>query len=307
MNLRQLEYLNALASERHFGRAAEATHVSQPALSAALKKLERELGVTLIQRSQSFDALTPEGEILVGWAQRVIDDVDALREEASRLTGELTGTLRLGVIPTAMPAVALIVERLLANNPGISLEVRSLPSAELVRQLNSHELDGGITYLHDEPLGDLQTTPLYDERYFLVTTRATGGVRKTITWAELDGQPMCLLTEDMQNRRIVDTALSAVGVSASPRVQVNAISGLMAFARSGYACVIAHPWLALHGLPRGMSAFRINEPEVTHTIGLVTTPLEPPAPLVRVLRSELAVTPISMALTTATAQWPSGP
>jgi len=151
MNLRQLEYLNALASERHFGRAAEATHVSQPALSASLKKLEQELGVTLVQRSQSFGALTPEGEILVQWARRVIGDVDSLRDEATRLKGELTGTIRLGVIPTAMPTAALITEGMLQRNPGIALEIRSLPSAEIARHLATHDIDGGISYLDDEP------------------------------------------------------------------------------------------------------------------------------------------------------------
>jgi DNA-binding transcriptional LysR family regulator len=302
MNLRQLEYLNALATEKHFGRAAEASHVSQPALSAAIKKLENELGITLVQRSQSFDALTAEGEILVGWAQRAIEDVDSLREEASRLRGELTGTIRLGVIPTAMSAVALTTEGMLARHPGISLEIRALPSAEIVRMLASHELDGAITYLYDEPLGSVQTTELYDERYFVLKTRRGGGRRRTMTWAELEGERLCLLTPDMQNRRVIDAALSRAGVTASPRVQANDVSALMAFARSGYACVIAHPWLALHGVPLGMSAVALDGPEVTHTIGLVTAPIEPPPPLVRVLREELAQAHVSLALTNETSE-----
>ena len=306
MNLRQLEYLNALATERHFGRAAEASHVSQPALSAAIKKLENELGITLVQRSQSFDALTAEGEILVGWAQRAIEDVDSLREEASRLRGELTGTIRLGVIPTAMSAVALTTEGMLTRHPGISLEIRALPSAEIVRMLGSHELDGAITYLYDEPLGSVQITELYDERYFVLKTRRGGGRRPTMTWSELEGEPLCLLTPDMQNRRVIDAALSQAGVTAAPRVQANDISALMAFARSGYSCVIAHPWLALHGIPRGMSAIALNGPEVTHTIGLVTAPIEPPPPLVRVLREELAQAHVSLALTNETSEWLSG-
>jgi DNA-binding transcriptional LysR family regulator len=306
MNLRQLEYLSALASEQHFGRAATATHVSQPALSASLKKLEQELGVTLVQRSQSFGALTPEGKILVEWARRVIGDVDSLRDEATRLKGELTGTIRLGVIPTAMPAAALITEGLLLRNPGIDLEIRSTPSAEIARLLASHELDGGISYLDDEPLGSVKVTPLYDERYFLLTTKRKFGTRRTMSWAELEDEPLCLLTTETQNRRIVDAALSRAGVSVSPRVQSNEISGLAAFARSGYSCVIAHPSLALDGLPTGMSAIELLDPDVRHPIGLVTPALDPPAPLVRVLREELAQSRVSMALTTATAQWLSG-
>jgi DNA-binding transcriptional LysR family regulator len=305
MNLRQLEYLNALASERHFGRAAEATHVSQPALSASLKKLEQELGVTLVQRSQSFGALTPEGEILVEWARRIIGDVDSLRDEATRLKGELTGTIRLGVIPTAMPAAALITERLLQRNPGISLEIRSLPSAEIARQIATHDIDGGISYLDDEPLGSVKTMRLYDERYFLLTTKRKLGGRRSMSWAELEDEPLCLLTTDMQNRRIVDAALSRAGVSVSPRVQSNEISGLAAFARSGYSCVVAHPSLALDGLPTGMSAVELLDPDIAHPVGLVTATLDPPAPLVRVLRENLAQSHVALALDTATAQWPT--
>lgn len=286
MNLRQLEYLNALASERHFGRAAEVSHVSQPALSASIKKLEQELGVTLIQRSKSFDALTPEGAVLVSWSQRVVADVDALRDEASRLRGKLTGTLRLGAIPSSMPAMAFITEGLLRRNPAVDLEIRSLPGDEVVRLLGTQELDGGITYLEHEPLGQVLKMPLYDERYFLLTTEGDGRPQ-TMNWADLDGQPLCLLTPDLQHRRIVDAALAAAGVTASPRVQANDISALIAFVRSGYACVIAHPWLVLHGPPRGTSAVLLT-PEVAHPVGLITAPLKPPAPLVRLLRTELA-------------------
>ncbi|HWI20995.1 MAG TPA: LysR family transcriptional regulator [Baekduia sp.] len=304
MELRQLEYLNALAAERHFGRAAAACHVSQPALSSSIRKLERELGVTLVHRTRSFDSLTAEGEILLGWAQRVTSDVTALRDEANRLRGELTGTVRLGVVPTAMPAMALITEGLLNNNPGLGLTVRALPSQEIVRQLASHELDGGISYLDDEPLGDVATFHLYDERYFLLATAGgLGRHRRGIGWAELAELPLCLLTPDLQNRRIIDAALRSADVSATPRVEASDITGLLAFARAGYACVVAHAWLALHGLPRGMRAVAIDTPMVTHSIGLVTLPLEPPPPFVRVLRTELPGAGVGVALTQATAQW----
>lgn len=303
VNLRQLEYLTALAVERHFGRAADACHVSQPALSSAIRKLEQELGVTLVRRAQRYDALTPEGEVLVGWAQRIVSDVDSLRDEAGRLRGSLTGRLRLGVIPTAMPATALITENLLRRQPGISLDVRMMSSVELVRRLAAHELDGGITYIDDEPLGAALTMPLYEERYFLLARRRQlGRHRATIGWAELAGEPLCLLTTDMQNRRLVDAALTRAGVAATPRVEADDIMALLAFAQAGYPCVIAHPWLALEGIPRGMSAVALEAPVVTHAIGLVTLPLEPTSPMVRALRAELASAEIANALSRATEQ-----
>jgi DNA-binding transcriptional LysR family regulator len=90
VQLRQLEYLTVLARERHFGRAALACHVSQPSLSAAIRKLEHELGVPLVHRGHRYDDLTPEGRALLGWAQRAVATVDGLTAEASRLRKDVT-------------------------------------------------------------------------------------------------------------------------------------------------------------------------------------------------------------------------
>ncbi len=98
---RQLEYFVAVAQERHFARAAEKCYVSQPSLSAAIAKLERELNVTLINRGHSFEGLTPEGERLVVWAKRIPAEHDAFKAEVHAVRSGITGTLRLGTVPTA--------------------------------------------------------------------------------------------------------------------------------------------------------------------------------------------------------------
>ena len=206
MFLRQLEYLTALARERHFGHAAEACHVSQPALSAAIRKLERELGVGLVYREQRHVGLTPEGRALLPWAQQTLASLDGFTAEAQRLRDRLTGTLHLGVIPTALSVVSLITGRLLERHPGVRVEVRALSSIEIGRRLADHELDAGVTYLDNEPLGAVVATPLYQERY-LYLTQGEQPRGSTIGWSELKGVPLCLLTRDMQNRRIVDAAL----------------------------------------------------------------------------------------------------
>ena len=179
-----------------------------------------------------------------------------------------------------------------------------MSSAELVRRLAAHEIDGGITYVEDEPLGAALTMPLYDERYYLLAPRRQiGRNRTTMGWAELSGQPLCLLTTDMQNRRLIDAALTRAGVVASPRVEADDVMALLAFAQAGYPCVIAHPWLALEGVPRGMSAIALDSPSVTHSIGLVTLPLEPASPMVRTLRAELAAAEIAIALSQSADHW----
>ncbi|MFF3407182.1 LysR family transcriptional regulator [Streptomyces sp. NPDC002742] len=108
MLLRQLEYLVALARERHFARAAAACFVSQPSLSAAIRRLEHELDVPIVRRGRRYEGLTPEGEVVLAWAHRILAERDALRQELSALRGGLTGTLRLGIVPTALPAASLL-------------------------------------------------------------------------------------------------------------------------------------------------------------------------------------------------------
>lgn len=289
MFLRQLEYLTALARERHFGRAAAACHVSQPALSTAIGKLERELGLTLVQRGQRYDDLTPEGHALLRWAQQAQASIEGLTAEAARLRQDLTGKLRLGVIPTALPAIARIVGPMLASHPSVRLEVRSLSSIEIGRMLAEYDIDAGVTYLDNEPLGAVASTPIYRERYvFLGAGDARNGA--SIEWKELAGVPLCLLTPDMQNRRIVNSALLEAGVEPTTRVEANSISALLSFARAGWSCVMAHTWLTLHGLPAGVRALPLTAPEVTHQIGLVTPDTDLAQPLVRALRDELGST-----------------
>jgi DNA-binding transcriptional LysR family regulator len=279
--LRQLEYLNALARERHFGRAAQACHVSQPALSVAIRKLERELGVELVRRDGHQGELTPEGQTLLRWAQQALAGVEGLTSEAARLSSELSGRLRLGVIPTALPAVALIAEPLLRRHPRVDLEVRSLSSIEIGFQLSSHAIDAGLTYLDNEPLGKVTATPVYDERYAFLTAEEHPG--SSIGWAELDGYSLCLLSPEMQNRRIIDAALAAQGAAAGARVETNSISALLSFARAGWSCIVSRAWLTLYGVPPGMYSFALVDPEESHEIGLVTPRTDLVAPVVREL------------------------
>jgi DNA-binding transcriptional LysR family regulator len=277
MVLRQLEYLTALAREQHFGRAAAACHVSQPALSTAIRKLEQELGVELVHRVDRPGELTEEGHDLLRWADQAIAGVEGLKSEAARLTTELRGRLRLGVIPTALPAVGSIVQPLLDRHPAIDVEVLSMSSRELGHQMEAHGIDAGITYLDNEPLGKVVATPIYEERYVFVTPARRDGAE--IEWGALGGVPLCLLSGEMQNRRIVDALLRDAGVKPEIRLQTNSISALFSFLRAGWSCVVSRAWLDLYGVPEGMSAMELVGPKATHTIGVVvpdTGLLSPP-------------------------------
>lgn len=141
--IRQLEYLAALARERHFARAAAACHASQPALSAAIRKLETELGVTIVLRGHRFEGFTPEGERVVGWAHRIVAERDALRADLARMHGGLTATLRIGAIPTAVPASSLLTEQFCARHPQAKARVEVASSRDIVRRLAEFDVDVG--------------------------------------------------------------------------------------------------------------------------------------------------------------------
>src|SRR5262249_14458008 len=117
--IEKLEYLLALASEKHFGRAAEACAVSQPSLSLGLKQLEETMGVMLVLRGSRFIGLTPEGERMLEWARRIVSDTRAMRQDVKAIKHGLSGQLRIAVIPAALPVIAFITQPLHARHPDI--------------------------------------------------------------------------------------------------------------------------------------------------------------------------------------------
>jgi DNA-binding transcriptional LysR family regulator len=293
MNLRQLEYLVALAEEGSFGRAAELCNASQPAVSVAIAKLETELGVELVQRESRGAALTPPGESLLRWARAALASVDGLTVEATRFAGALNGRLRLGVIPTALPAVAGITRGLLADHPGIHLEVRSLSSDRIVDELAAFRIDAGLTYLDNEPVGAVITTAVYTERYVLLTTEPRKG--RNVRWSDLDGSSLCLLTPDMQNRRIIDDALDRHGASVAAVVETDSISALISYVRAGWPSIVSDAWVDLYGVPEGMKALPLVAPQITHSVGLVTRITELAPPLVKALTESVTAPAVELA------------
>ena len=284
MRLGHLTYLTALARERHFGRAAAACNVSQPTLSAGIRRLEGELGVRIVQRTQRFEGLTPEGERVLVWARRILADCEALESDVGELRGGLTGQVRIGAIPTALPAAPFLTRALRAGHPNVMASVLSLTSREIERELRDYELHAGLTYLDNEPLHHVRTLPLYRERYHLLTAADGPPAHPTIAWAQAARQPLCLLTPDMQNRRIIDGIFREAGAQPRPVVETNSISTLYGHVRDGgLSGVVAHPWLWQRGVPEDMRAVPLVEPERSHVVGLVSLETDPEPPLVRAL------------------------
>src|SRR6478752_3136232 len=228
----KLEYLLALARERNFGRAAEQCGVTQPTFSAGIKQLEDTLGVMLVQRTSRFLGFTSEGERVLDWARGIVADTRAMKAEVQALKTGLTGHLRIAAIPTALPMVSALTTPYRAKHPNVKFTILSRTSIEILAMLENLEVDAGLTYIDNEPLGRLRAVPLYTEQYRLLTSEdGPLGERESVTWAEVGKIPLCLLTPDMQNRRIIDHLLNEAGGQADPTLESNSMIVLFSHVR----------------------------------------------------------------------------
>jgi DNA-binding transcriptional LysR family regulator len=299
MLFRQLEYLVSLSRERHFARAAKACFVSQPALSEAIRKLEDEFDVPLVRRGRRFEGLTPEGERIVSWAQRILADRDALRHEVGALRTGLSGELRIGSVPTASAAVALISDPFCAEHPLVRIQVASdLRAEDILSRLNNFELDAGITYIDDAVAANFRFVPLYEERYVLLTSQTPVRTSASgVTWAEAARLPLCMLSAVMRGRRVLDAVFAEVGAQAEPQVETDSVASLYAHVRTGrWASIIPSTWLHVFGIPQGMWVLPLVEPIRTARIGLVVTAREPGSVLARTFSDVARRTDINAAL-----------
>lgn len=283
MVIKQFIYLIALAREAHFGRAAAACNISQPTLSAAIRGLEDELGVMIVERGHRFNGLTPEGYVVLDHAKRILAGCDALRQELGALKGGLTGRLRIGVIPTALPIVSLITQPFLERHPQVTTTILSMTSDQIQRRLDDFELDAGITYLDVEPLERTRAVPLYREEYlFLTAENGPYADRMSLTWTEAAEARLILLTPDMQNRRIIDAVFRSIGHVARADIETNSILNLVTQVASGpWSSITPRPLIDMFGLPRGTVALELVEPDASRTVGLIIADREPASPLAR--------------------------
>ncbi|MET0599503.1 MAG: LysR family transcriptional regulator [Mesorhizobium sp.] len=286
--LDKLEYFIALAKERHFGRAAETLGVTQPTLSAAIKQLEDQLGVMLVLRGSRFQGLTPEGEQVLAWARRIAGDARSMREEMRAARHGLSGRIRIAAIPTALAMVARLTTPFREKHPGVTFSVLSRTSIEVLSLLGNFDIDAGITYLDHEPLGRVTSVPLYSERYQLIIAAGSPlAERKAVRWADLAQLPLCLLTPDMQNRRIIDQHLAEAGIEVRPTLESNSMIVLFSHIRTGkWASIMPLNLAETFGFDEPIRAIPIVEPDASHLVGLVAARREPHTPLVAALLDE---------------------
>lgn len=243
--LSSLRYLVALNEHRHFGRAAQACHITQPALSNALRALEGEFNVVIVKRDRNFVGFTPEGERVLASAQLMLHEHAILQQELKSDIHLPRGPLRIAAVPTAVPIAARFAAMLHARHGGIQPIVLSLSSAALEQGLEDLSIDLALGYSERMRVQDsrLRAWPQYTEHYFLLRRAAQPHrdglqIGAPVQWRDVAALPLCLLTAEMHNRTIVDAAFRAAGVSVQPAMETNSIMTLMLSVVAGDVCSI---------------------------------------------------------------------
>ncbi len=270
VTLKQLRYFDALAREQHFGRAADACSVTQPALSMQIQDLEASLGIALVERTRSGIKLTPKGEEIAARAQRLLNDVRNLIDYAQHAGGILSGTLRLGVIPSIAPYLLPPLLPLLKEKyPSVELYVRETQTQPLTDELVGGKLDVLLLAL---PLKnpDIETLPVFDDRFLLAVPKAkklSGRVRATKDMVE--GDRLLLLEEGHCLRDQALTYCSLQQVDAVNTFGASSLSTIVEMVSAGFGItLLPEICLGVEGRSREIKVIRFVDPEPSRSIGL---------------------------------------
>ncbi len=278
----KLNFFITLARERHFGNAAVSLGITQPSLSAAIRQLEQNLGVTLINRGSRFQNLTEDGDKVLAWALRITADARTMKEEIKNRSIGLSGTLSIGAIPTGITYIPEISNMFLDRHPNIKLRLLSLNSNEILGALERFEIDVGMTYLGNKPNGKLITVSFYSESYCLITSDKNLNLHKeTITWTQASKLRLCLLTPDMQNRRILNQRFLQDGISITPTLETNSLIALLSHVQTGeWSSILPSSLINSLTLNSKITAIPMANSYPHHKIGLVALNRDPNTPLI---------------------------
>jgi DNA-binding transcriptional LysR family regulator len=271
-----LKYLVALDDHRHFGRAAIACHVTQPALSNALRALEESFGTSIVNRGRSFAGFTEEGERILVSARRILHEHEQLEQDLKSREGRPAGHLTIGAVPTAMPLAARFAAMLQDRHPGILPRLRSLSSTDMETGLESLAIDLGLGYPErmDGSRSPMQLRPQYSEHYYVLRRSADAAqafrIGEPMTWREASVLPLCLLGAEMHNRTIVDRAFAAVQARPVPAIETNSILALTLSVVAGrVASIMPGALVSTMASYAGLEALPLVEPQVAVEIAFM--------------------------------------
>jgi len=266
MNLRAVHYLVTLADVRHFSKAAERCHVSQPTLSTQIRKLEDELDVQLVERSPRKVMLTEVGAEIVERARAMLADADAIRAIARRSKDPHSGTVRLGIFPTLAPYfLPHVVPEIRRRFPRLTLRLFEEKTEDVINMLRQGRLDAGLLALPIES-EQLATRVLFEEPFVLAVPEAHAlSARKTITLEDLEEEELLLLEDGHCLREQALEVCQLAGAHEKLDFHATSMETLRQMVAAGTGITLM-PVMAV-------------KPPVAHTDNLVTRPFTEPGPM----------------------------
>ena len=271
----------ALAKEGHFARAASACHVSQPTLSAAIQQLEAELGVPIVNRGQRFQGLTVEGRMVIEAAQRMSNERDRLRQQLRDRNGVSSGTLRVGVLGSAVPLMKSLTLPFCERFPQVNLSVMLQSPFDVQQAFEASSLDVAITYVDQRLRRYCRAQVLYTEQYDLLIRKGTPfSGRKSLPWEDLTKLSLCLLSPDSpifgkSESEVLDNLLTR-----APHIVTNAIWMVMDHVRTGkWASVLPRPVRIMVSGDTELEAIPLPNIGKATPVGIAISKREPVSPL----------------------------
>lgn len=247
MNIKQLHYFHELARHRHFAKAAKACHITQPTLSASITALEKNVGTDLVVRTSQFVALTEAGELVRRYAERMLLEQEALKQELALFHGELSGTLRIGIVPQSNVDIMPLIARCKQRYPDIVIRLAVLSNEALIAQLELHQCDIGLGF--DDPLGGgkraFHLYPQGDNRMAVLMSRANALPQTgPMTLASLQHRPLVLPSRTMQFRAYLDLAAERAGITLDLVLETDSLFHLVSAVRHGLGWAVVSAGLA---------------------------------------------------------------
>jgi DNA-binding transcriptional LysR family regulator len=267
MQLHQLEYFVAVARRRHFTRAAGELHVAQPSVSKQIRKLEAEVATPLFHRMKGNVVLTPAGEALLPWAERILGEVDGALAAVAELGGLLRGRLAIGATPSLctimLPPVLAAFH---TTYPGIELVLQQAGSRDLVRRLDDGALDLALVILPVEH-AIIDATPLLEEELVLAAPPGHPLARKrAIAVADLEGVPLVMFRDGYDLRSVTEAACRAAGFEPTFALEGGEMDSVLRLAEAGIGAAVVPAMVVAPGGP--LRAVRFSAPGLSRTIGM---------------------------------------
>lgn len=270
MELRQLRYFLAVARYRHFTRAADASFVSQPALSQQVRALERELGVPLFDRLSTGAELTTAGHALHGYAERILREVENARVAVEEVVGTVRGELSVSAVHTAIPALVVdVLARFRERHPSVAIRIHEERSTEVVESVLSGRVNLGITYLpvaHDV----IEATPLYEEEMMLVVPESHRFEGPELELSEIAGLSLIVPPEGFCLRAGIDQLLDQTGTPGRIVAEVSSIENICEAVRAGLgATLLPRSYTDHPSRMRGLAAASLKGPVPLRVVGAI--------------------------------------